>query len=75
MLKTIYRCLQSLIINVDVTKCVKMFTNSPSSLTFCPLQKTTCPDSTIYSWQGFNLLVRPLKLKQTTDVFGHSTSG
>ena len=36
-----------------------MFTNSPSSLTFCPLQKTICPDWTIYSWQGFNSLVCP----------------
>ena len=34
-----------------------------SSLTFCPLQKTTCPDWTIYSWQGFNSLVCPLMLR------------
>ena len=33
-----------------------MFANSASSLTFCPLQKTTCPDWTFYSWQGFNSL-------------------
>ena len=39
-----------------------MFTNSPSSLTFCPLQKTTCPVWTIYSWQGFNSIVCPLML-------------
>ena len=40
-----------------------MFPNSPSSLTFCPLQKTTCPNWTIYSWQGFNSLVCPPMLK------------
>ena len=40
----------------------KMFTNSPSSLTFCPLQKTTSPNWTIYSWQGFNSIVCPFML-------------
>ena len=40
-----------------------MFTNSPSSLTFCPLQKTTCPDWTIYSWKGFYLKGCPLLLR------------
>ena len=40
----------------------KMFTNSHSSLTFCPLLKTTCPNWTIYSWQAFNSLVCPLML-------------
>ena len=40
-----------------------MFTISTSSLTFCPLKKMTCPDWTIYSWQGFNSLVCPLMLK------------
>ena len=40
-----------------------MFTNSTSSLTFCPLQKTTSPDWTIYSWQGFNSLACLLMLK------------
>ena len=40
-----------------------MFTNSPSSLTFCPLLKTNCPNWTISSWQGFNSLVCPLMLK------------
>ena len=28
----------------------KIFTNSPSTLTFCLLQKMTCLDWTIYSW-------------------------
>ena len=56
MLRTNYRCVKSLNISVDVPNVWKMFTNSPSSLTFCPLQKTTCPDWTIYVWQG--LLIR-----------------
>ena len=51
---------QSMNISVDVAKCVKMFTNSPSSLNF---QKTTCPDWTIHSWQGFNSLGCPLILR------------
>ena len=41
----------------------KIFTNSPSTLTFCQLQKMTCPAWTIYSWQAFNLLVSPLLLR------------
>ena len=40
-----------------------MFKNSPNSLTFGPLQKTTCPDCTIYSWQTFNSLGCPLTLR------------
>ena len=40
-----------------------MFTNSPSSLTFCPFQKMTRPDWTIYSWQGFNSIGCPLMLR------------
>ena len=40
-----------------------MFTNSPSSLTLCPLLKTTCPNWTIYSWEGFNSLICSLMLK------------
>ena len=43
--------------------CGKSFTNSPSTLTFCQLQKMTCPDWTIYSWQGFNSLECPLMLR------------
>ena len=39
------------------------FTNSPSTLTFCLLQKMTCLVWTIYSWQGFNSLVCPLMIK------------
>ena len=33
-------------------------------MTFCPLQKTTYPDWTIYSWQGFNSLGCPLMLRK-----------
>ena len=40
-----------------------MFKHSPYSLTFCPLQKTTCPDWPIYSWQTFNSLGCPLMLR------------
>ena len=32
----------------------KMFTNSPSTLTFCQVQKTNFPDWTINSWQAVN---------------------
>ena len=40
-----------------------MFTNSPSSLNICPLQKTTSPNWTIYSWQVFNSRGCPLMLR------------
>ena len=40
-----------------------MFTNSPSTLTFCLLQNITCVDWTIYSWQGSNSLGCPLMLQ------------
>ena len=63
MIQTNYRCVQSLNISVDVAKCVEMFTNSPRSLTFCPLQKTTCSDWTIYSWQDLNSIGCPLMLR------------
>ena len=43
MLKSNYRCVQSLNISVDVAKCVENVHKFTSSLTFCPLQKTTCP--------------------------------
>ena len=43
--------------------CGKCSNNSPNSLTFYPLQKTTCPDWTIYSWQTFNSLGYPLTLR------------
>ena len=40
-----------------------MFTNPTSSLPFCPLQKTTCPDCKIYSWKDFYSIVCPLMLR------------
>ena len=50
MLKTNYRCVQSLNISVDVSKCVENVHKFTQFTHFCPLQKKTCPDSTIYSW-------------------------
>ena len=41
----------------------KIFTNSPSTLTFYLLQKMTCLDWTIHSWQAFNSLVCPPMLR------------
>ena len=41
----------------------KIFTNSPSKLTFYLLQKMTCLDWTIHSWLAFNSLVCPLMLR------------
>ena len=63
ILTTNNRCVQSLNISVDVDKYLKMFTNSTCSLTFCPLENTTCRDWTIYSWQGFNSIGCPLMLR------------
>ena len=63
MLRTNYSSVQSFNISVDVDKCVKSFTNSLRSLTFCLLLKMTCLDWTIYSWQGFNSLGCPLILR------------
>ena len=40
-----------------------MFTNSPSTLTFCLLQNNTCVVWTIHSWQGSNSLGCPLMLQ------------
>ena len=63
MLRTNYIWVQSLYISVDVAKCVKIFTNSPSTLTFCLLQQMTCLDRTIYSRQSFNSLRSPLMFR------------
>ena len=41
----------------------KTFTNTPSTLTFCLLQKMTCLDRKIQSWHGFNSLRCPLMLR------------
>ena len=63
ILKTNYRCVQSLNISVDVAKCMENVHKFTQFTHFCPLEKTTCPNWTIYSWQGFNSLVCPLMLK------------
>ena len=60
MLKTNYRCVQTLNISVDDAKCVEnvhKFTMYTHFLSF------TCPDWTIYSWQYFNSLEYPLMLR------------
>ena len=62
MLQTNYRCVQSLNISVDVAKCVENVHKFTQFTHFCPLQKLTCPDWTIYSWQGFNSLGCPFLL-------------
>ena len=58
MLRTNYSCVQSLNISVDVAKWVENFRKFTqyTDVTFCLLQKITCLDWTIYSWQGFNSL-------------------
>ena len=63
MLRTNYRCVQSINISVDVAKCVENVHKFTQYTHFCPLQNITCVDWTIYSWQGFNSLVCPLMLK------------
>ena len=63
VLKTNYRCVQSLNISVDIVKCLTNFHNFNQFTHILSVKKTTCPDWTIYSWQGFNSLVCPLMLK------------
>ena len=41
----------------------KILTNTPSTLTFCLLQKMTSLVWTIHSWQAFNSFVCPLMLR------------
>ena len=41
----------------------KIFTNTPSTLTFCLLEKMTCLDWTIYSRPGFNSWRCPIMLR------------
>ena len=55
--------LQMITVSVDVAKCEENFTNSPSALAFCLLQKMFCLGWTSYSWQSFNSLVCPLMLR------------
>ena len=64
MLQTNYRCVQSLNISADVAKFVEnvhKFTQFTQFLSVT--KKTTYPDRTIYSWQGFNSLGCPLMLR------------
>ena len=63
MLRTNYRWVQSLNISVDVAKCEENVHKFTHFTHFCPLLKTTCPNWTIYWWQGFNSLVCRLLLK------------
>ena len=64
MLRTNYRCVQSLNISVDVAKCVEnVHTLIHNTLTFGLLQKMTCLHWTINSWQSFNSLGCPVMLK------------
>ena len=63
LLRTNYRCVQSLNISVDVAKCVENVHKFNSVHSLWTVTKTTCPDWTIYSWQGFNSLVCPLMLR------------
>ena len=75
MLRTNYRWVQSLNISVDVAKCVKIFTNSPSTLTFWSVTTNDL------SWQNnlftarFQLIRKSSNVQnKATDVFRHSTS-
>ena len=54
MLRTNYRCVQSLNISVDIAKCLENVYKFNQFTHFLPVTKTTCPDRTIYSWQGLN---------------------
>ena len=56
MLRTNYRCVQSLNICVDVSKYLENVHKFNEFTHLFPLQKTTCPDWTTYSWQDFNSL-------------------
>ena len=49
LLRTNYRCVESLNISVEVAKCGKFSSNSPSTLTFCLLQKwLVLPEKSIH---------------------------
>ena len=56
MLKTNYRCVLSLNIRVNVTKCVENVHKFSHYTHFLSVKKKTSPDWTIYSWQAFNWL-------------------
>ena len=63
MLKTNYRCVQSLNISVDVAKCVENFHKFTQFTHFLTVPKNDLSWWTIYSWLSFNSLVCPLMLK------------
>ena len=63
MLKTNYRCVQSLNISVDIAKCVENVHKFNQFTNFLSATKTTYPDWTIYSWKGFYLIGCPLLLR------------
>ena len=63
MLRTNYRCVESLNISVYVAKCVENVHTLIHYIHFGLLQKMTCHHRTIYSWQSSNSLGCPLMLK------------
>ena len=63
LLRTNYRCVESLNISVDVAKCLENVHKFTQFTQFLSVTKMTSPNWTIYSWQGFNSLVCPLMLK------------
>ena len=63
MLRTKYRCVQSLNISVDVAKCVENIHTLIHYTHFWTVTKTTCLRWTIYSWQSFNSLGCPLMIQ------------
>ena len=63
MLRTNYRCVESLNISVEVSKCGKYSQIHPVHSLFVCYKKMTSLVWTIYSWQAFNSLVCPLTLR------------
>ena len=63
MLRTNYRCVQSLNISVDVAKCVENVHTLIHYTHFWTITKMTCLHWTIYWWQSFNSLVCRLMLQ------------
>ena len=63
MLRTNYRCVQTLNISVDVAKCVENVHTLIHYTHIWTVSKTTCLRWTIYSWQSFNSLGCPLMIQ------------
>ena len=63
MLRTNYRCVESLNISVDVAKCVENVYTSIHNTHFWTAPKMTCLHWTIYLWKGFYSLRCPLMLR------------